>query len=368
MNPKHKQEDLDERDEDELEDRDEDEEDEENGKGGDLDPDDEDSDEKGNKGKKGEKAEEDEVEIVKSDERLVGGERKGRDDENVEDKRARRRLEKKQKRERRLAAERRDKMLIQQLRRENQDLKKGQTEINQKIEHGMQRIASQDELQIDTAMAQQQNVYNAALTQFNKAVSEGNGSAAAEAQRYMNDASGKHTQLQNLKSNFVAERTKQQNERQTAKKPSNTNLALLRTRFITQNEWYDPNGGDEDSLRAKEIDEEITEEGYDPNTKDYWDELKYRIKQEGLGGAGDEDEEDKPRRRTNGANNGNGRASPRARQTAGSDGADGYSPGTKGKLRIPEHVVEMAKNAGQWDDPFKRKLFMKNWKEQNGVA
>lgn len=341
-------------DENELEDRDEDED--EDGKAEGVDPDaDEDSDKKPDT----KKEKDDDVEIIKTDDRIATGEKKSRENESVEEKRERRRLEKKQKRERRLAAERRDKQLILQLRRENQDLKKGQNDINAKIDQGMQRIASQDELQIDNAITQQAAVYNSALAQFNKAITEGNGPAAAEAQRYMDDAKTKHTKLIDLKGNFVAEKQKTVT-RPTETRANDSKKRLFLNRFITKHDWYDPDKGDDESKRAHEIDMEITGEGYDPNTKEYWDELEYRLKEEGIGSYAEE----KPAQRSNAKENG----SPRPRQTMGGEGGDGYSPGTGTKLRIPEHVVQMAKDAGQWDDLKKREMFKRNWKEQNGAA
>lgn len=354
---KHK----DQREEDELDedDREEDELDEDGGdeKDDSVEVDDEKDDKKGK-----EKNAADDIEIVE-DERIVAGQerRAARQEETTEEKRERRRKEKQQKREKRLSAERRDKQLIQQQARELSELKNKMAQVESLVPQFQQRMASQEELQIDNALDQQKNIYNAALTQLNKAITEGNGAAAAEAQRYLDDAKIKHGQLVNLKQNVSRQRTDTTQEEEAPQRTQKSQgfqetemFKIYRNRWTSENDWFDPKSDDEDSVVAKAIDKKLIREGYDPNEKDFWTELGLRLREE-LPHL----YEEKEKTRTT-------RQQPRARQTNGSQGHDSYTAST-GKTKIPARVVQMAKDAGQWDDPIKQKLFIRNWKLQNGA-
>lgn len=48
--------------------------------------------------------------------------------------------------------------------------------------------------------------------------------------------------------------------------------------FATDNPWFDVNGNDMDSRLAKQIDTAVAEEGFDPSTDEYWDELDDRLR------------------------------------------------------------------------------------------
>jgi hypothetical protein len=47
---------------------------------------------------------------------------------------------------------------------------------------------------------------------------------------------------------------------------------------MERNEWYDPNGKNEESAIAQVVDKKLTDEGFDPSSEDYWDELDDRLK------------------------------------------------------------------------------------------
>lgn len=352
----------DEREEDDLEEDDRDEEDRDEKSDGKEDDVEVDSDKEDDKGKGKEK--EDEIEII-DDERIVDTAqvKKPESQESQEDKRERRRREKKEKVARRIAAERRDKMRIQQQARELEEVKRQLAEVKGLVPQFQQRMSSQEEMQIDNAMSQQKNVYDAALDQLNKAITEGNGQAAATAQRYIDDAKGKYAQLANLKQNLTNERQKSSNghdeetEQQVTQPKIHEGemLKIYRTRWVTENDWYDadPKTDDDDSKVARAIDKQLIKDGFDPNHRDFWTEFKTRLKEELPHLSEDEKEKTKSR--------------PRPRQVNGSVGADSYA-GESGKLRIPQRVVQMAKDAGLWDDEKKRKMFIANWKQQNGAA
>lgn len=312
---------------------------------------DEDESEGSSKKKDDDKEIEVEIEIEeeeKKDERVAVQGKKPFKEETQEEKRARRRAERKQKNSRNYANRRElenIKEVLNRVVKENEELKGLAGEFGK-------REASRDEQQIQSSISAQNAIYRTAEEQFAKAIAEGDGVAAAAAQRTMNDAVSKHTQLTQLKNTAAANRQPTEVEKKTDIVVKDNKLQTMYTqRFLAQNDWFDPSGKDEDSKLAKEIDNEVAEEGYDPNTKEYWDEVKKRIRDE----IPHVFEEKKSS------------AKPRPKQVNGSMGADSGSS-TKKTIKIPERVVKMARDAGQWDDPKMRKLFINNWKQQNGVV
>lgn len=280
--------------------------------------------------------------------------------ESAEEKRLRHRAERERKKSRRLAAEARDKAIIQRQQQELEQLKTQFAEFSTKVPQFEQRQQAQDEAQLDNAIESQRTVYNNALTLISKAMAEGNAEQYAHAMRVKDDANGKYNQLTMLKQNYQTQKqqaTTKQTTTQTQQKAPDPRVQANVNRWMVKNEWYDPAGRDEDSKRTKEIDADLAKEGYDPVSKEYFDELDARVREE-LPHLFEQ-----TRTRTI---NGHG-GKPRPRQVSGSIGADSYSGDTP-RLQIPAHVVQNAKDAGMWDDAEKKKLFLKNWKEQNGAG
>lgn len=323
----------------------------------DIDESDEDADEDESDGKSSKKKEEDtEIEILieedeKKDDRVAVQGRKTTKEESTEEKRERRRRERKLKNSRNYANARELENLRQvvaKLAKENEEIKGMAGEFGK-------REAIRDEQQINDAINSQKGLYTNAERQFTKAIAEGDGPAAAEAQRIMGDAQNKYNQLNNLKSTHDSNRRAAETQKKEPVQQKDTRLQQVYiSRFLAKNDWFDPAGSDDDSKLAKKIDNEVASEGFDPNTKEYWDEVEDRLRDEIPHVFRDEGV-----RRTI-------QAKPRPRQTNGSIGADsGSSNSRPNSIKIPERVVKMAKDAGQWDDPKMRQLFVKNWKEQN---
>lgn len=304
------------------------------------------------------KKDEPEIEVIieedeKKDDRVAVQGRKSEKEESTEDKRERRRRERKLKNSRNYANVRELENLRQvvaKLAKENEEIKGMAGEFGK-------REALRDEQQINDAINSQKGLYANAERQFTKAIAEGDGLAAAEAQRVMGDAQNKYNQLTNLKSTHENNRRSAEVQKKEPVQEKDTRLQQVYTqRFLAKNDWFDPAGSDDDSKRAKEIDNEVAREGFDPNTKEYWDEIEDRLRDEIPHVFKDEGI-----RRTI-------HAKPRPRQTNGSIGADSGSSSSKpNSIKIPERVVKMAKDAGQWEDPKMRQLFLKNWKEHNRV-
>jgi len=92
--------------------------------------------------------------------------------------------------------------------------------------------------------------------------------------------------------------------------------------FCAQHDWFDPNGGDEDSQLTIFIDNQVRKAGFNPENDDYWDELNKRLAarlpehfedEDDAGDRQQRQERQPARRQANGHANGDGR---RERQQA----------------------------------------------------
>lgn len=139
--------------------------------------------------------------------------------------------------------------------------------------------------QVDAAIKQGQSLLNQARTARLDAQKNGDWEKAEQlddqiykARRYIDDMTA-------LKKQAESEGTKGQ--------PANGAMATLANKWITDNSsWYQPKGRDEDSRIARAISDGLVEDGFDPATQRYWDELSKRVaKKLPHVGSGDEDDE-----------------------------------------------------------------------------
>lgn len=135
--------------------------------------------------------------------------------------------------------------------------------------------------------------------------------------------------------------------------------------------WYDPNGTDEDSAIVLAIDQVIENEGFDPDSADYWEELEKRSKRrlphrfknvkddDGDGPDDDDDDDDEPATRR-----GNGESQRRGpRMPAGGGGR-----GSPTRFALSAERKSAMIEAGVWDDPKLRDQYIRRyreWDEQN---
>jgi hypothetical protein len=84
--------------------------------------------------------------------------------------------------------------------------------------------------------------------------------------------------------------------------------------FMVDNDWWDPLGRDNDSKTVLTIDAALVNEGFDPTSKDYWDELRERVEKELPLHFDAEDEEDDD---DDDADSGNGKGKRQTRRNKG---------------------------------------------------
>jgi len=259
------------------------------------------------------------------------------DDEDREAIRERRRQEKKERKERREKAIGRDKVELNFLRQRNDELERRVMAVEQ-FSH-QARISDYDR-ELQAALNEAQTAEKIIA----KAVEAGNGDDVAKAMRFREQAVAKAQQLTQIKQQ--AEYTAQQ-PRQQAQAPVDNELIRHAQDFLNSNTWYDPQGRDEDSAIVLTIDAKLAQEGYDPTTEEYWEELQERVQRR------------LPEKFTKQV------ASPR-KPTGGpavGSGREHAPTSTRKEIYIsPERKAAM-QEAGVWDDPVLRSRYIKRYAE-----
>ena len=182
-------------------------------------------------------------------------------DEDREAIRERRRLEKIERKERRDKAITRDKVELGFLRKRNDELERRMSAQEQRA---LQGDLNNLDANIQAAMRE------ADLSErvIAKAVEAGNGQDVAQAMRYRDQALAKVQQLNGYK---------QQVAQRPAQAPAIDSQTMHHAKaFLTENAWYDPAGRDEDSAIVLAIDQALAKDGFNPQTEEYWGELRKR--------------------------------------------------------------------------------------------
>ena len=281
------------------------------------------------------------VVIVETDEGDEGGDDRvaasseddGHDDER-EAIRERRRQEKQERKERREGAIKRDKLELDFLRKRNDDLER-------RISAQEQRAHRADLHGLDAEINKAVSDAQLAERVIAKAVESGNGNDVTQAMRYRDQALAKVHQL-NL--------AKQQAERRPVIQPPQLDDMAMHhaTEFLKENPWYDAQGRDEESAIVLAIDNALSKDGYNPQSEEYWDELRNRAARRLPERFG------KPPAQA-------GRT-PRGGPAVGS-GREHAPASTRKEIHIsPERKAALIE-AGVWDDPVLRMKYAKRYAE-----
>lgn len=208
---------------------------------------------------------EDERVEARQDEDDGEDERLDADNEDREELRRRRREEKAERAQRRKAAIERDKAELDFLRRKTEE----QERRLAAIEH---RTATNDFASLNQRLKDTQEEIKAAEFVIAKATEAGNGEDVVSAMRVRDEAIAKLQQL-----NAVRNRASNQQKPQQQAEPSHQRLA---EDWVKMNPWFDPQGRDEKSKRVLEIDQNLTRQGYNPNSLEYWHELDKQVERQ----------------------------------------------------------------------------------------
>lgn len=244
---------------------------------------------------------------------------------------------------RRKRQKQRQKELMKKTRDENAALLR-------ELQEAKQRLAALEtrNIQNDAQTAEQR--YNAALqqvqmaeTQLKEAFDTGDGEKAIKAQRLREQAMRVAQEADDL-------RKRLNNPQLQQKTPDlDTRTQSYAQQWMTENPWFNPSGTDEDSVIARAIDEawanEARQRGVSPASEEYWDELDARVKRR----LAKPDQAADRQRRKGPPVTGRGEGSPRA--------------STSEKFFLSAERKQALVQAGVWDDPEKRKLYIRRFQE-----
>lgn len=202
-----------------------------------------------------------------------------------------------------------------------------------------------EEQNIEGLIGQRRNIVQQAEDAIRQGTDEGNGELVAKGLRLRDLANDEIRALEARKDQIATARKQPDN----APDPAIVNHA---SKWLRENsDWYDPQMGNEESKRAKQIDQSLVQEGYNPATPAYWNELTRRCEAELFEPA----EQTPPRRR----------APPQ-----GTTREHNPNPGRR-QISLSADRVAAIKELGDWDDPVKRKewaLYYENYDRQQARA
>ncbi len=278
------------------------------------------------------------------DERLAG------DQEDPEDKKDRRRSENKTRRQRQKEARDRSDRELNFLRSRNQDLEQRFSKFEQETDA---RIAGSEIHSIDQGISKARADLALANQVIEQAVAANDGKNLAEALDHRDTIRDNMRDLEQAK-NYLSQPARRP---QVEPKDLDPRHVAHAQQFMIDNDWWDPAGRDQDSAKVLQIDRSLVQEGFDPTTKDYWDELRarsadalpsrYDSRSGNRGGEGAGDQS-------------NGQGKPRNRgpqfRTGGRE-----RPLRKNEVYISPDRKEAMIEAGVWDDPVLRNKYLKSY-------
>ena len=188
---------------------------------------------------------------------------------------------------------------------------------------------------------------------------------AREEEARFADVSQRAQAANNVPDAFTAERVRQEAARRAAQlegqlqqlaqrvqapqQPQTPAFLPYAKAFTEGKPWYDPKGRNEDSAIVLAIDQVMANEGYDPRTPTYWDELEKRVakrlphryKNSDSGGDVDDDPETEQR--------------PTQRRGPPVGGGRSAASTSPNQIRLSPERVQAMKDANIWDDEKLRK-------------
>ena len=222
------------------------------------------------------------------------------------------------------------------LGRQNQELLE-RLSVLEKKSHGS------DLARLNKAMEDQQSRILFAKQKISEATSTGNGELLTSAQEMWFEARRQFEALDAVKKKATAQ------PRQRTIQAPDPQMQLHANNWMESNQWYDPNGKDPDSRVALTIDQAMAEEGWNPKTPQYWEELDTRL-QKYLPHRYTVGEDEKPAQRR-----------PRSFVTgSGRESASSSAIG-KNQFALTRDQVSAMKDAGMWDDAEKRAKMIRRY-------
>ncbi len=278
-------------------------------------------------------------------------ERLAADQEDEDDKKERRRSENKSRRQRQKEARDRTERELKFLQTRNEELERRFSHFEQETDA---RVTGSEIASIDVSINKARSDMQLANQVIEQAVTNQDGKNLAEALTHRDTIRDNLRDLEQAKTYLANNSRRDVAPVQQALDPRHVAHAQ---KFMIDNDWWDPNGRDPDSKVVLDIDRSLVQEGYQPATKDYWDELRARSKaalpkrfESRTGSREDEDGE---------KGSGNGQQKP-----AGARGPQFRTGGRERPLKKNEVYIsperkEAMIEAGVWEDPVLRNKYLK---------
>jgi hypothetical protein len=292
----------------------------------------------------------DELDDEPQDERLAA------DQEDEEDKRERRRSENKTRRQRQKEARERTERELTFLRSRNEELEQRFSRFEQETDA---RIAGSEIHSIDQGIQKARSDLALANQVIEQAVAANDGKNLAEALDHRDAIRDNLRDMQQARE-YLAQPVQRQAPPARDLDPRHVAHAQ---QFMIDNDWWDPTGRDQDSATVLQIDRSLVQEGFNPVTKEYWDELRARSEEalpnrfDSRAGSRGGDE----------GGGGNGQRQPRNRgpqfRTGGRE-----RPLKKNEVYISPERKEAMIEAGVWDDPVLRNKYLKSYASYDAQA
>ena len=224
------------------------------------------------------------------------------------------------------------------LSRQNQELIERLSVLEKKAQ-------GSDLARLNAARQEKHNKILFAKEKMAEATQTGNGAMQTAAQELWFDARREFEALDTV----IKKATAPQRER-TIRAPD-PQLQRHANTWMQNNQWYDPQGKDPDSKVALTIDQAMAEEGWNPKTPQYWEELDNRLHKY------------LPHKYNDSTDVRSSTKRPRSVVT--SSGRESVNGSTNRNTFVlkPEQVRAM-KDAGFWDDPDKRSKMIKRYAQE----
>jgi hypothetical protein len=221
------------------------------------------------------------------------------------------------------------------LQRQNQELMERLSNVERKTH-------SADLARLDKAIEDKELRLQYARMKMSEATSAGDGEAFAKAQEMWYETRREVESMKSFKDNAVRSVNVQS--------PANSaELQRQANKWMERNEWFRPEGNDEDSEIAKVIDQKLVKEGWNPATEEYWNELDKRLQ----------------KRLPHHYTDNYGGSSRRPRSIVTGSGREGTSSGgMRNSFTLSPEQVRAIKDAGLWDNPQSRNRMIKRYAEQ----
>lgn len=277
------------------------------------------------------------AEEEESDERLADAD----NEESEEEPRGRKALTPEEKRQQRQQRKFRRRAAIEHKERELAFLRAENEEFKRRLNAVEKRTTEFDQQAADQRLNETANEIQTVDRIIAKAIEQGQGEDVAKALAIRDQLMERRKQLENLKAQAKVE---------PKKEGPDPRVAAYAKEWISMNDWYDPRGGDEDSMIVQAIDKRLAAEGFNPATEDYWVELDNRVAKRLPHKYGDNTVEEAPK--------------PKAAKRGGPPvgGKREYAaPSTRKEIYISPERKQALIDAGVWDNPDLRQKYIKRY-------